>query len=76
MATATISIEVDADTGRIFSEASAEERSRLQLLLGLRLRELTAGQVRPLKTIMDEIGARAEANGLTSESLDTLLQGK
>lgn len=75
MATATISIEVDADTGRIFSEASAEERRRLQLqlLLGLRLRELTA---RPLREILDEIGARAEARGLTPELLDSLLQGE
>jgi hypothetical protein len=75
MATATISIEVDADTARVFSVASAEERRKLQLLLGLRLRELTAGPARPLKDIMDEIGARAEARGLTPEILEALLHG-
>ena len=73
MATATISIEVDADTARVFSEAPAEERRKLQLLLGLRLRELTAGPTRPLKEIMDEIGTRAEARGLTPEVLESLL---
>ena len=76
MATATISIEVDADTARVFSAASAEERRKLQLLLGLRLRELTAGPARPLKDIMDEIGARAEARGLTPEILESLLHGE
>jgi hypothetical protein len=73
MATATISIEVDADTGRLFSEASNEEQRRLQLLLRLRLRELTSSPLRPLKEIMDEIGARAETRGLTPEILESLL---
>ncbi len=76
MATATISIEVDADTARVFSEASAEEQHKLQLLLGIRLRELTAGPTRPLRDIMDEIGARAEARGLTPEILESLLYGE
>lgn len=76
MATATISIQVDADAARAFSEASAEERRKLQLLLSLRLRELTAGSPRPLKDIMDEIGAEAEARGLTPQVLESLLHGK
>jgi len=73
MATTTISLEVDADTARAFSEASAEERRKLQLLLNLRLRELTARPARPLKEIMDEIGRHAEAQGLTPEILESLL---
>jgi hypothetical protein len=75
MATATISIEVDADVARVFSTASDEERGKLQLLLNLRLRELTAGSVRPLKEIMDDIGARAESSGLTPAILESLLHG-
>jgi hypothetical protein len=74
MATATISIEVDADTARAFHEASTEDQRKLRLLLGLRLRELTAGPVRPLKEIMDEIGRQAEARGLTPEVLEALLR--
>ncbi len=73
METITISIEVDADSARIFSEASIDERRKLQLLLRLRLRELTTGPVRSLGDIMDEIGARAEARGLTPEILESLL---
>src|SRR5438874_561694 len=76
MTTATISIEVDADTARAFANAPAEERRKLELLLGLRLRELTTSRVRSLKEIMDEIGARAEALGLTAETLESLLHGE
>ena len=60
MESATISIEVDADTARVFTAASTEERRKLQFLLGHRLRELTVGPARPLKDIMREIGMRAE----------------
>jgi hypothetical protein len=74
MTTATISIEVDSDAARAFAQASAEERRKLELLLALRLRELTTGPVRPLRQIMDEIGANAEANGMTPEILDSLLK--
>jgi len=74
MAIATISLEVDADTARAFSAASAEDRRKLQLLLSLRLRELTAHPVRPLKDVMDDIGRHAEARGLTPEILESLLR--
>jgi hypothetical protein len=71
MVTATIFLEVDADAARAFSTASEEERRKLQLLLDLRLRELTARPPRPLKEIMDEIGRYAEGQGLTTEMLES-----
>ena len=74
MATTTVSFEVDADTARAFSAASAEDRRKLQLLLSLRLRELTARQARPLQEVIDEIGRSAEARGLTPEILESLLR--
>ena len=73
MANATISIQVDEQTARAFAGASAEQQRKLQLLLNLRLRELTAGPARPLKQVMDDIGARAEAQGLTPDILESLL---
>ena len=76
MTTAIISIEVDADAARAFREASAEEQRKLQLLLGLRLRELITGPGRSLKEIMDESGAQAEAQGLTPEGVESLLHGE
>ena len=74
MTTATISIPVDPEAARAFTEASPEEQRKLALLLSLRLHELVVGPERPLKQIMDEIGAQAEARGLTPEILDELLR--
>ena len=74
MSTETISITVDADAAQSFCKASPEERRKLELLLRLRLRELTLGRVRPLKEIMDVIGTDAEAKGLTPEMLELMLR--
>jgi hypothetical protein len=74
MSTDTISITVDADAAQTFSAASPEERRKLELLLGLRLRELTAGRARPLQEVMDEIGTQAKARGLTPEILESMLR--
>lgn len=73
MADTTIIIPVDSDTARIYSTASADEQQKLQLLLLLRLRELTSQPQRSLSEIMDEIGTQAEARGLTPDLLDSLL---
>ena len=72
--TANITIEVDEFAARAFSEASPGEQQKLQLLLSLRLRELTAVPGKSLQAIMDEIGGAAEARGLTPEILETLLR--
>jgi hypothetical protein len=74
MQTETIPITVDAEAAHRFSEASPEERRKLELLLRLRLRELTLGGARPLQSIMDEIGTDAEAKGLTPEELESMLR--
>ena len=74
MSTENISISVDADAARSFSRASPEERRKMEILLGLRLRELTSKDARSLKEIMDEIGAQAEAKGLTPEMVESMLR--
>lgn len=74
MTTTTIALEVDADTARVFAAASPEDRRKLQLLLRLRLRELTARPARLLKEVMDDIGQYAAARGLTPEILESLLR--
>jgi len=76
MATAIISVQLDADAARAFASASAEDRRKLELLLSLRLRELTARPARPLKEVMDEIGRHAESCGLTPEILESLLRNE
>jgi hypothetical protein len=76
MATTTITIQVDAEAAKAFAAASPEEQRKIQLLLSLRLQDLTTSQGNSLKTGMDEIGARAEARGLTPEILEALLRDK
>jgi hypothetical protein len=73
MDTETIFVEVDADTARAFSSAPAPDRRKLELLLGLRLRELTVNPPRPLQQVMDDMSRQAESRGLTSEILQSLL---
>jgi hypothetical protein len=46
----------------------------MELLLAVRLRELTSKKARPLKEVMDEIGAQAQAKGLTPEMLEAMLR--
>lgn len=69
-----IPIPVDAETARIYHEAPAEAQKKIQLLLRLRLRELAELPSGSLSDIMEEIGTKAEARGLTPEILERLLR--
>ena len=69
----TISISVDDDVAAAYKAASEQDRTKLQLLLKLRLQELVSRPGRPLDQIMDEIGLQAEARGLTAEELESSL---
>jgi hypothetical protein len=68
-----ITIPVDAETARAYHTASADDQKKIQLLLRLRLRELAELRTDSLADIMDRIGAKAEARGLTPEILEALL---
>ena len=74
MSTESISITVDARAARTFFQAPPEERRKMEILLGLRLRELTAKNPRALTEIMDEIGSQAKAKGLTPEMVESMLR--
>ena len=74
MATVPITIEVDAEAASVYNAASPEEQKKMQLLLSLRLRNLTLKPRRPLREIMDEMAAEAAANGLTPEILESILK--
>lgn len=73
MSTPVIAIPVDESTADAYQSASADQQRRLQMLLRLRLRELTTRPARPLDQIMDEVGKAALEKGLTSESLSSIL---
>jgi hypothetical protein len=73
METQEITIRVDAEAARAYAAASPEERRKIDLLLGLRLGEVT-GPSAPLEQVMREISAKTQARGLTEEKLGDLLR--
>lgn len=74
MADTTISIPLDLATARIYFSASPTTQQKMQMLLRMRLRELADIPPQSLSEIMDEVGAKAEARGMTPEILETLLR--
>ncbi len=75
MPTETISIPLDPQTARAYGAARAEEKLKMQALVGLWLRELTSNELPPLEQLLDETGRKAQERGLTPEVLDSLLNG-
>ncbi len=75
MANCTITIPLDPETARAYDAAPPEEKRKIQALLSLWLRELAAGGFPSLQQVLDEVGRKAKARGLTLETLDSLLKG-
>ena len=75
MANPTITIPLDPETAQAYDSAPPEEKRKIQALLSLWLRELAAGEYPSLQQVLDEVGRKAKARGLTAEMLDSLLQG-
>ena len=71
--TTTITIPVDPATAQAYAAASADDQRKIQLLLSLRLRELTATPNAGLRAVMDQIADSAAARGLTPSVLESLL---
>ncbi len=73
MSTATIAINVDSEAAKAFSDASEQDRRKMELLLDLRLRELTRRTARPLREVIQEVSHYAQSRGLTREILEEIL---
>jgi hypothetical protein len=71
----TITIPLDPQTAQAYDSASPQEKRKLQALLSLRLRELASGAYPSLQEVLDAVGRKAKARGLTPEILDSLLKG-
>ena len=67
-----ITLELDADLVEAYQAASAQDKSKLRLLLNLWLRELFV-RTTSLKSLVDELSDKAQERGLTAEKLETLL---
>ncbi|MEM4217557.1 MAG: hypothetical protein QXZ09_06005 [Candidatus Methanomethylicaceae archaeon] len=71
----TITIPLDADIARLYSQAPADLRKKFQLLLNIWLRDFIVSP-RSLQVIMDEISQKAQERGLTPKILEFLLNAE
>lgn len=76
MSSSTLTIPIDPETAKLYERASREDQRKIQLLLSLRVRDLTTAPLPPLGTIMDELADKAQARGLTPEIVGSLLKGQ
>lgn len=75
MQTHEITIRVDPEAANAYLAASEEDRRKLDLLLSLRLQDVTQpGE--SLEQIMREISRDAQDRGLTPEILESILNGE
>lgn len=68
----TIQIRVSEEVAKRFEAASEEKRRKIEALLSLRLGDLTEPE-RSLEEVMDSMSEYAEAQGLTPEILETIV---
>jgi len=73
MDTREITIRVDAQAAKVYAAASAEEHGKIDLLLSLRLSQVT-GPSESLERVMRETSKAAQERGLTERELDELLR--
>lgn len=73
MDTREITIRVDAEAAKAYAAAPPEEREKIDLLLSLRLSQVT-GPSAPLEQVMREVSAAARERGLTEEGLSEMLR--
>lgn len=75
MTTQEITIRVDPDVASAYLAASEEERRKLDLLLSLRLQDVTQSDD-SLAEVMREISQRAQQRGMTPEILESILRAE
>lgn len=73
MSTEITSIQVEPDIADAYNSASREDQRKIQLLMGLWLRELSTRPDLSLTEVMEMISDRAQARGLTPELLESIL---
>ncbi len=73
MATETITLEVDSETAQAFKSVPTDERQKLQILLGIWLKEFAKADSVSLKATMDDMSEKAQSRGLTPEILESIL---
>lgn len=74
MVTETITLEIDSEAAQAFNSVSADERRKLQVLLGIWLKEYAKANNISLKETMTGISEKAQSRGLTPEILESILE--
>lgn len=72
MQTKVIQIRVSTEAAQAYETASDAEQRKLNALLSLKLSDVGRAQ-RPLEVVMNEISRRAQERGMTSETLESIL---
>ena len=75
MANPSITIPLDPEAALAYESAAPEEKRKIQALVSLWVRDLATGQRASLQQVLDEVGKKAQARGLTPEILESLLKG-
>ena len=73
MSTQISSIQVEPEIADAYNSASQQDQKKIQLLMGIWLRELSTQPSLTLSEVMDMISDRAQARGLTPEILESIL---
>ena len=73
MDTREVVIRVDAEAAKAYAAASAEEREKIDLLLSMRLRQVTR-PLASLKQVMRETSDAAQRQGMTGERLSEMFR--
>jgi hypothetical protein len=73
MTTTAITVPLDATSAAAYQSASREHQHKIRLMVRLIVHEFSATSPQRLKDVMDEIGAKAVARGMTPERLEQLL---
>lgn len=73
MVTETAAIKVESEVANAYNSAPQNDQKKIQLLMRLWLRELSTRPDLSLTEVMDLIGERAQARGLTPEILESIL---
>jgi len=68
----TVTLLMDNETARIYEKASLADKKKMELLLGLWLREFEKPSI-TLDKLMDEVSRKARQRGLNTETLKSIL---
>jgi hypothetical protein len=70
-----ITIRVAPDAAAVYLAASEQDRQKLDAILSLRL-SAAAQEARPLQDVIRDASREAQANGLTPETLQEILDDR